>query len=65
MKRASQEEGILFSKLFLDSQKKNVDCSPKSKNFELWPKEIPMKRASQEEQKGANFNSIATSSEEL
>ena len=36
-----------------------------SENIDFWQKVIPMERASQEEQNGANFNSIATSSEEL
>ena len=40
-------------------------CWPKSKIFGFNKMEIPMERASQEEQNGANFSFIAPSSEEL
>ena len=36
-----------------------------TENFEFVKKRIPSERASQEEQNGANFSSIAPSSEEL
>ena len=60
-----------FLKTFFDSQKKQRGYGvwPKSQNLTLaktnggeW---IPMERVSQEEQNGANFSSIAPSSEEL
>ena len=42
-----------------------IHCWPKSKIFDFNKMEIPMERASQEEQNGANFSFIAPSSEEL
>ena len=39
--------------------------SARNRKFGFQPKRIPLERASQEEQSGANFSSVAPSSEEL